>query len=180
MNTATFKRWLSLVLCGTSLLLLAICMISYTTNWFHATHRAYWLKQQQPRVKFVAGVLDHHQIRISWIRRFNAAQDQFGEFWYFKFGQSYLVEFDDARVDQNNPPYQSSAPSDITIIVELGLAIHHLAIAGMIYPCYFCFIRYRRRRIRGSFDCCQNCRYNLTGNESDTCPECGEPIETVT
>ena len=35
-------------------------------------------------------------------------------------------------------------------------------------------LRRRRRRRRGL---CVNCGYNLWGNESGTCPECGEKVE---
>lgn len=179
MYPAKLKSWFSVVLFGVSFSLLGICAIVSTTDWFHQTHRAHWRKRQQPGITFVAGVLDHRQIRLSWVKEFDSDQDQLGEFWYFKFGQTYLVEFDDGRQDPNYPPYLSSDPCDITIIVELGLAIHHLAMLAMIYPSYFILIRYRRCRTRGSFDSCQNCHYNLTGNESGACPECGEKIEAA-
>lgn len=42
-----------------------------------------------------------------------------------------------------------------------------------------CFLTYRdlhRRRIRGHSSGCRVCGYNLTGNVSGTCPECGEEI----
>jgi hypothetical protein len=37
-------------------------------------------------------------------------------------------------------------------------------------------LRYARRRLRVRPGCCASCRYDLTGNISGVCPECGKPI----
>ena len=42
-----------------------------------------------------------------------------------------------------------------------------------------CWLKYRdlhRRRLRGHSNDCRKCGYNLTGNVSGTCPECGQEI----
>jgi len=38
----------------------------------------------------------------------------------------------------------------------------------------FAFVRHLPKRL--SLNLCTNCRYNLTGNTSGTCPECGSPV----
>ncbi len=45
---------------------------------------------------------------------------------------------------------------------------------GFAIPTAFLFYRDRRRIPPGH---CQTCSYNLTGNESGTCPECGQSCE---
>ena len=42
-------------------------------------------------------------------------------------------------------------------------------------PATILVIRYRRRTVEGH---CQKCDYDLTGNESGRCPECGTKIES--
>jgi len=37
------------------------------------------------------------------------------------------------------------------------------------------YLRYRRMGV----GLCENCRYNLTGNTSGVCPECGTPVENA-
>lgn len=46
----------------------------------------------------------------------------------------------------------------------------------LICTCTLLFLswRNRKRRLEGG---CQTCRYNLTGNVSGQCPECGTPIQ---
>jgi hypothetical protein len=48
----------------------------------------------------------------------------------------------------------------------------------VLYPCmYVALLRIRRRpRQRHAF--CPTCEYDLTGNVSGICPECGSPVET--
>ena len=43
-------------------------------------------------------------------------------------------------------------------------------------PATILFIRYRRRTTEGH---CQKCGYDLTGNPSGVCPECGSKIEST-
>jgi hypothetical protein len=48
------------------------------------------------------------------------------------------------------------------------------------FTCYLlarsAFFLLRRRRIPGDEPFCANCGYNLTGNVSGVCPECGENV----
>ncbi len=45
-----------------------------------------------------------------------------------------------------------------------------------IYPALLLILRRPlRRRYRRKHDLCMHCGYNLTGNTSGTCPECGTP-----
>jgi len=53
----------------------------------------------------------------------------------------------------------------------------HIAILTAIYPAIFFIRNYRRRRAqRQALQPCGQCGYDLTGNESGTCPECGTAI----
>jgi predicted amidophosphoribosyltransferase len=55
-----------------------------------------------------------------------------------------------------------------------------LAILLAVYP-GVCFIRGPcRRRHRRRKGLCIHCGYNLTGNVSGVCPECGERVEAGT
>jgi len=49
-----------------------------------------------------------------------------------------------------------------------------------IYPAIFFIRSYRRRRVnRQAVQPCGQCGYDLQGNESGVCPECGEAVEAV-
>jgi len=49
-----------------------------------------------------------------------------------------------------------------------------LALMFAVYPVFFFIRSYRRRRSRyQEFQPCVQCSYDLQGNESGTCPECG-------
>jgi len=51
---------------------------------------------------------------------------------------------------------------------------HWLLLATTVMPTALLFWLDRRRRIPPGH--CQRCSYNLTGNTSGVCPECGTPI----
>ena len=57
-----------------------------------------------------------------------------------------------------------------TYSVRVNLPL--IAILAAAYPCFFFYRTYRRRRGRPA-NACANCSYDLTGNESGVCPECG-------
>lgn len=51
-----------------------------------------------------------------------------------------------------------------------------LFVVFAMYPGGFCFRRWQQRRRRRERNLCVKCEYNLMGNTSGTCPECGYPI----
>ncbi len=54
------------------------------------------------------------------------------------------------------------------------------AILSGIYPAIFFIRNYRRRRVcRDALKPCDKCGYDLRGNESGVCPECGEAVEAI-
>lgn len=57
----------------------------------------------------------------------------------------------------------------------LVVALWSWATAAALAIAIFLSDRLRRRRRRRQ-GCCLNCGYNLTGNVSGVCPECGEQI----
>jgi len=55
-----------------------------------------------------------------------------------------------------------------------------IAVLTSIYPAIFFIRSYRRRRAhRQALQPCGQCGYDLQGNESGVCPECGEPVVAV-
>lgn len=56
--------------------------------------------------------------------------------------------------------------------LEIRLSIE-IILAALLLPAFYLFYR-DRRRIRPGF--CLRCGYNLTGNTSGVCSECGEKI----
>jgi len=62
-----------------------------------------------------------------------------------------------------------------------GLVLHGLATAGVFFICTILFVRYAVKRLRQELldeitKRCLECQYDLTGNVSGVCPECGLPI----
>ena len=56
----------------------------------------------------------------------------------------------------------------------------HIAILTAIYPAIFFIRSYRRRRLlRQAMEPCEQCGYDLQGNESGVCPECGEMVKVT-
>lgn len=62
-----------------------------------------------------------------------------------------------------------SLPGQIAVSVSHGLLIL-LLLAPLVVPP---LIRRARTWSRGRLGCCRHCGYDLTGNESGRCPECG-------
>lgn len=49
-------------------------------------------------------------------------------------------------------------------------------LAGIMAGAVVYGLRWRALRRRPQFPACRYCGYNLTGNTSGRCPECGQPI----
>jgi len=63
---------------------------------------------------------------------------------------------------------------------ELRFKYWQAAILTAIYPALFFIRSYRRRRVRRqALQPCSQCGYDLQGNESGVCPECGEAVEVA-
>ena len=58
------------------------------------------------------------------------------------------------------------------------LSIWPIALMALPYPCIFLYRTYRRGRGKPA-NACTHCAYDLTGNQSGVCPECGEAVEVV-
>ena len=58
--------------------------------------------------------------------------------------------------------------------------VFHIAILAAIYPAILFIRSYRRRRVRRqALQPCNQCGYDLQGNKSGVCPECGEAVEVT-
>jgi predicted amidophosphoribosyltransferase len=57
--------------------------------------------------------------------------------------------------------------------------VHYQEMLRTATPSIPGMVRKARKHIDVGFPQCQTCGYNLTGNESGICPECGEPVEST-
>jgi len=65
-------------------------------------------------------------------------------------------------------------------VIKLEIDYLVFAIFTAIYPAIFFIRTYRRRRVhRQALQPCGQCGYDLQGNESGVCPECGEAVEVT-
>jgi len=71
----------------------------------------------------------------------------------------------------------SSVLSNKTSIVVTELLLHSTIIPLVLVSAYKTSNSRKRRHIRCEFQICIHCSYNLTGNESGVCPECGTEIK---
>jgi hypothetical protein len=60
----------------------------------------------------------------------------------------------------------------------VGIRCWLVASLSVLLPVVW-FANWRRRRRLRDFSICWRCRYDLTGNVSGVCPECGKPIKNV-
>jgi len=68
----------------------------------------------------------------------------------------------------------------IAIFYRLLIAFWFLSLVFAVYPAIFFIRSYRRRRLRRqALKPCGQCGYDLHGNESGTCPECGRTVEST-
>jgi len=75
-------------------------------------------------------------------------------------------------------PYRS--PEFIEIYYQVLVAFWFMWLGFAVYPVIFFIGSYRRRRMRRQvLQPCVQCGYDLKGNESGTCPECGSATESV-
>ncbi len=83
------------------------------------------------------------------------------------------------EVEAASPVMQSGPMRYYAVSSARGVRVPlWLVCAGFAVACVFmaCLGRRSRRRHRLASGCCIRCGYNLTGNVSGVCPECGERI----
>ncbi len=72
---------------------------------------------------------------------------------------------------------ESTSRRFYTRYFQFGVSTWFVSILTAIYPAIFYFRSYRRRRVRRqALHPCSQCGYDLQGNESGVCPECGERV----
>jgi hypothetical protein len=77
--------------------------------------------------------------------------------------------YSSTNVQSNNYRWRSSVDQTISVILILPVLV------SLIYPIRASLLL-RRRRARRRMNHCADCGYNLTGNTSGICPECGERL----
>ncbi|MCP4594421.1 MAG: hypothetical protein GY842_27130 [bacterium] len=130
-----------------------------------------------------------------------AELEEFADFFRRRTFMQLRVDLPFMRDDANRGclPWPYQEPFSLRRFLRSRFALHHLGMETLHYrrvvfplwaPFFLCLflpavwfmwfigrsVRRHRRRRR---DLCPNCGYNLTGNTSGVCPECGEPIEHV-
>jgi hypothetical protein len=99
------------------------------------------------------------------------ANDYFGWVWYFKDG-------DEAGFFPAGSTFPYGEFSSYRGGWDAFIPIWLIAIPSALLPVILIFLK-RIRRVRRKHGChCLGCSYDLTGNTSGTCPECGNPIPT--
>lgn len=84
-----------------------------------------------------------------------------------------------ARYSERQFSYENGAISNAAFFIAT-IPYWSIAVFTALYPLVFGyrFLR-QRRKAQVILNACQTCRYNLTGNESGVCPECGELVEAA-
>ena len=86
-----------------------------------------------------------------------------------------------ARMSERHRPCRSRVKQlTITEYTFFSISTGWATAICAIYPAIFFIRSYRRRRLhRHVLQPCTKCGYDLQGNESGTCPECGEALEVT-
>ena len=96
-----------------------------------------------------------------------------GSSFYIDNKQFVLV----VRQAPGSPPPPRAGPCTINATVRFW----QIAVLASIYPLIMLLVWWRRQRfLKRNPNACRGCRYDLTGNETGSCPECGSPIVTDT
>ena len=97
--------------------------------------------------------------------------------WYFKPARQSTT-WEHAGVLFATTPGQIAAGGYSRRMLILRFPILVSIALPAILPLIYVLLRYRRV-LRRKNQRCTGCGYNLTGNTSGVCPECGVPIEAV-
>ncbi len=96
-----------------------------------------------------------------------------GSSFYIENKQFVLV----VRQKRGSPPPPLAGPCTVDATVRLW----QIGVLASIYPLVMLLVLWRRKRfLTCNPIACRNCFYDLTGNESGACPECGSAIPTDT
>jgi hypothetical protein len=99
--------------------------------------------------------------------------------------QQRLMEFLASKGDEQqltpsfmeNPNWITTATANQPAAVRYAVPYWPIILVLLIFPAVW-LMGYRRSLIRLSRGCCRGCGYDLTGNTSGVCPECGTPVES--
>lgn len=185
------RRLLANLLAAASLLLMAAVAALWVRSYWvaDAWQRAaqYEVEAEQRRDVWmvdsrrgVVAVQFHRQTIRD--RRDFYEQDIPGGWWYYRRGYFPLDLFWNAAGFGVFSASQGSARSSM-VSEGRGVAVPHAALAvALAAPPAWWAMRYRRRRrarLAVAAGRCAACGYDLTGNQSGRCPECGTPARAV-
>jgi hypothetical protein len=98
----------------------------------------------------------------------------------YPFSRSFAGVTIGTRWDLETPPGRDFYFENLYIVIAKRLLFSAALVVVVCLILPFYLLRSRRqheRELRGE---CQACGYNLTGNVSGVCPECGTPIKSKT
>ena len=109
-----------------------------------------------------------------------ATQFTFSFLWRDRSGPHtsprFVIVYPCERLGTANDEPQKSYNMESTQLVFPLWASQGLIFLALVPWAIRGYSRFRRTRNRAA---CPNCAYNLTGNESGVCPECGEAVEAA-
>lgn len=113
------------------------------------------------------------EVGLMQIRRYQGGGAEFENVWLDSF--CYYV----ARISQDQPIDRSNnSLYQISEFTAVSFSTVWATVFSAIYPAIFFIRSYRHRRLRRqALKPCTKCGYDLQGNESGVCPECGKAVE---